>query len=223
MGVGECGGSFVVEGKDRPQLVLDTGACDLPANQDLLIAAVAGSVGGVLIAIIIVYIYYRKNKQKKERLAAFRRRELEMHRNRKLKLDKEMGLQKAPSGANQRVLQGMQAEREKSGTSLVSVEVVQPPTKIEQEPTRIPRRRFKCMSKGGLRVRETPSSESPKIGGIKYEVIVTALSVKGNWIQVSANGWAMMTGEDGRVFLKELAEGEEEEKIPEPPPPEVVG
>lgn len=207
--IGECTGSYTIDGSNHPLLVTSESACEIATNQSTLIAAVAGSVGGILFAVVFIYIYYRKKKQKQDRLATFRRRELEMHRNRKLKLDKEMGLQSGAASSNQRQLATQQLEKlESKSMDQIEMEVFPPPP--EPELVKPVRRRFKCMSKGGLRVRESPNSESAKVGGIKFEVIVTALSVKGNWVQVSANGWAMIASDDGtKVFLKELGEGEE--------------
>jgi hypothetical protein len=222
--IGDCTGTYTSEGTTRERLVLDSAQCEVATSQNTLIAAVAGSVGGVLFAVAIIYVYYRKKKQKQERLATFRRRELEMHRNRKLKLDKEMGMQAGAASINQRQLATQQLTKQSMEGKHADVEVevfdAVPP---EPELLKVNRRRFKCMSKGGLRVRESPNSESAKVGGIKFEVVVTALSVKGNWVQVSANGWAMITSDDGgKVFLKELGEGDDADEPP-PPAPEIVG
>lgn len=230
--VGECTGSVGSE----QLLVLDSSNCQMSSNQNTLIAAVAGSVGGVLFAVVAIYIYYRKKKQKQERLATFRRRELEMHRSRKLKLDKELGMQSGAANINQRQLamsnSALQMSKSGSASQLSpsnstlqikhGEEKAPPaydeaPAFPEPEIPKTTRRRFKCMSKGGLRVRESPNSDSAKVGGIKFEVVVTALSVKGNWVQVSANGWAMITSDDGsKTFLKELGEDEADDGSPDP-------
>lgn len=208
----QCSGSFVQEGNTYQLLVTESSSCEITSNQNVMIAAIAGCLGGIIFAVVFVYIYYRKKKQKQERLAVFRRRELEMHRNRKLKLDKELGMQAGAASNNQRQIAAQQGRQQEVKAQEIEMEVLPPPEPALQQN----RRRFKCMSKGGLRVRESPSSDSAKVGGIKYEVVVTALSVKGNWVQVSANGWAMMTSEDGsKLFLKEL----DEDLTPE----EVVG
>lgn len=198
-------GNFTFEDKLYSLLVTKGEECSILTKKDIIIASIAGGAGGLVLAGVAMWLYCRKKRKRQERLQAFKLREEDALRNKRLDLDRDMQGSKNAEGfnANIRKIQARMRESACENNPALSAQLQQ---KEQMELSSLKsQRRFQVLSENGLRVRESPSATAAMLGGLKHNAIIVALAVKGNWIQVSQNGWAMAESNDGKkLFLQEL-------------------
>lgn len=209
---GKCNSPNVtVDGKSYAALVTDATSCTILTARDIMIAAIAGGSGGLVLFAIGGCLYYRKKRKRAAKLKEFQIREEDELRNKRLDLDRDVLAGGSRFNDNIKKIQNRMRESAcANDPTLASRLRAKEALEMQQAASK---RRFQVLSENGLRVREFPSPDAAKLGGLAHGAIVTALSVKGLWCQVSESGWAMIESADGsKLFLQELPR---EDQFPE--------